>query len=336
MENIWKERTKKVKAEMDDCLKQKEFETCSTQIESCLDLLVPTVENFLFHDQESDLSEEMEEASHENQEGENREHGFVTRKIDIPVVFTGDKDFSSKDMIVKNNDNHHVLENLKDQYNLLKNRLLPKVKKWSITLTKAGIPEATELLKKVIDIKQELEYLDGKVSDLDVFKPDKEKTRNNHSDSDESDFEEVPDKEGYEEDSKVECDYSSHLRDDTMLQRNSSISSKHPSAHSTDKQEEISNSNANDKNSSKEKKLFSKQRIPRDIEEAMKVGWDEDSKRTKIIVHSDLNRVWGTAPAENEIEVPCSSGLQRVVDISSKIGDFLFRKVFLVLWTGFH
>ena len=324
---------------MNDCLKQKEFETCSTQIENCLSLLVPTVENFLFHDQDSDLSEDMEEATHENQEGKNREHGFVTRKIDISVAFTDDKDSLSKNMIVKNNDNLHVLENLKDQYTLLKNRLLPKVKKWSITLTKAGLPEATELLKKVIDIKQELEYLEGKVSDLDVFKHDKEKTRNNHSDSDESDFEEVPDKEGYEEDTKFECDYSSHLKDETLLQRNSSISSKHPSTHSTDKKEGKSESKSNDKSSSKQKKSFSKQKTPRDIEEAMKVGCDKHSKRTKIIVHSDLNRVWGAAPADNEIEVPCSSGLQRVVDISSKMGDFLFRKVFFdfrILWTGFH
>ena len=54
--------------------------------------------------------------------------------------------------------------------------------------------------------------------------------------------------------------------------------------------------------------------MPRDIDEAMKVGWDEDSGRTKIVVHSDLNRVWGAAPIDNEIEVPSSSGTQRVVD----------------------
>ena len=54
MENIWKERTKKVKAEIEECLKQKEFDICTTQIENCLSLLIPTVENFLFHDQDSD------------------------------------------------------------------------------------------------------------------------------------------------------------------------------------------------------------------------------------------------------------------------------------------
>ena len=56
--------------------------------------------------------------------------------------------------------------------------------------------------------------------------------------------------------------------------------------------------------------------MPRDIDEAMKVGCGEDSERTRIVVHSDLNRVWGAAPIDNEIEVPCSSGTQRVVDFS--------------------
>ena len=67
---------------------------------------------------------------------------------------------------------------------------------------------------------------------------------------------------------------------------------------------------------SKRKRSLSERKIPRDVDEAMKVGWDEDSERTKIVVHSDLNRVWGAAPIDNEIEVPCSSGTQRVVDFS--------------------
>ena len=196
MENIWKERTKKVKGEIEDCLKQKEFDICTTQIENCLSLLIPTVENFLFHDQDSD---DMAKKNDVDLGDIDRAHGMINRKTDVTVALSGDKELSSKDMVVINDDNVHVMENLKDQYTLLQNRLLPKVKKWSITLTKAGLPEATELLKKVIDIKQELEYLDTKVSDLDIIKKDKEKIKKNDSDTDESDFEEVPEKEGYEE-----------------------------------------------------------------------------------------------------------------------------------------
>ena len=199
MENIWKERTKKVKAEIEECLKQKEFDICTTQIENCLSLLIPTVENFLFHDYEYDEMEEKNEAPKMALGDIDRTHGMINRKTFVSVALSDDKELSSKDMVVINDDNVHVMENLKDQYTLLQNRLLPKVKKWSITLTKAGLPEATELLKKVIDIKQELEYMENKVSDLDIFKKDKEKIKKNDSDTDESDFEEVPEKEGYEE-----------------------------------------------------------------------------------------------------------------------------------------
>ena len=46
--------------------------------------------------------------------------------------------------------------------------------------------------------------------------------------------------------------------------------------------------------------------------------WGEHVKSTKILARPDLNRVWGSAPIENEIEVPCSSGMQRVIDFSGK------------------
>ena len=216
MENIWKERTKKVKTEIDDCLKQKEFEICTTQIQNCLNLLIPTVESLLFHDPASD---KKVTDNNNAQEGGDRENGMISRKIDIPVAFSSDKGLLSDDMIVKNDDNVHVLENLKDQFTILQNRLLPKVKKWSITLTKAGIQGSNELLKKVIDIKQELEYLENKVSSLDIFKHDKGNLELKSNDSsDESDFEEVPDKEGYEEHFNIDhqLDAKDHFKDEKL------------------------------------------------------------------------------------------------------------------------
>ena len=72
--------------------------------------------------------------------------------------------------------------------------------------------------------------------------------------------------------------------------------------------------------------------LPRDIDEAMKVGWsDKTLKTTKIIVNPDLNRVWGTAPTENEIEVPCSSGLQRVVEFPGEIEKYLLVLTFCTI-----
>ena len=226
IDNIWKERTKKVKVEIDDSLKQKEFEICTTQIENCLSLLIPSVDNFLFHDPASDKKGASGKDSHEDG---NRENGMISRKLDISVVLSSDKELFSEEMIVKNDDNICVLENLKDQFTILQNRLLPKVKKWSITLTKAGIQESTELLKKVIDIKQELEYLENKVSSLDLFKHDKNhlELRKNDSDTDESDFEEVPDKEGYEEHANInhQHEVDNHFKDEKCTLLGSSGSS---------------------------------------------------------------------------------------------------------------
>ena len=44
--------------------------------------------------------------------------------------------------------------------------------------------------------------------------------------------------------------------------------------------------------------------------------WDKDVKKTKVVLIPDSNRVWGSAPIENEIEIPVSSGMQRSIDFS--------------------
>merc|ERR1719361_1659189 len=46
--------------------------------------------------------------------------------------------------------------------------------------------------------------------------------------------------------------------------------------------------------------------------------WDKDVKKTKVVLIPDSNRVWGSAPVENEIEIPVSSGMQRSIDFSGK------------------
>ena len=44
--------------------------------------------------------------------------------------------------------------------------------------------------------------------------------------------------------------------------------------------------------------------------------WDKDVKKTKVVLIPDSNRVWGSAPVENQIEIPVSSGTQRSIDFS--------------------
>ena len=200
IENVWKERTRKVKDEMEECRKHEEFQTCTTQIENCLELLVPPPENFLFSDRSSNVSENVI-CPNEVHKDITREHGMINRKVDITIAVRTGNELSSINRISICDDNSHILENLKDQHTILKNRLLPKVKKWTITLAKAGTSEATGLLKNAIDIKERLERIERKVALLEMDLPTTKvyHKSDSESDSDENDFEEVPEKEGYEE-----------------------------------------------------------------------------------------------------------------------------------------
>ena len=54
--------------------------------------------------------------------------------------------------------------------------------------------------------------------------------------------------------------------------------------------------------------------------------WDKDVKKTKVVLIPDSNRVWGSAPVENEIEIPVSSGMQRSIDFSGA-----WRKLSIIL-----
>ena len=96
-------------------------------------------------------------------------------------------------------DNAAVIDNLRDQNALLTNKFLPLVKKWTVTLTKAGDNADSDALKRAIDVKQLLEEVDARVKDLGIDL--KRKDREDDSDSDDDDFVEVEEKNGdYEED----------------------------------------------------------------------------------------------------------------------------------------
>ena len=221
MENIWKERTKKVKDEIADCKRQREIDSCTTQIQNCLDLLIPSPDNFL-HSDEQTTNQNLEATQNGNFKQINRENGITTRNIKISLTASNENSILAQKTLPISGDNCDVIENLRDQYTVLKNKLLPKVRKWTITLSKARNSEATDLLKQVIDIKVVLEKLESKVEELNIVKK-KTNTSNkcSQSDTDESDFEEVPEKEGYEH-------FSSYIEDrnDTSVSLKPSTSSR--------------------------------------------------------------------------------------------------------------
>ena len=56
-------------------------------------------------------------------------------------------------------------------------------------------------------------------------------------------------------------------------------------------------------------------RLPYDVDLC---NWGEEVKPTKMLIQSDTHRFWGSAPQENEIEVPGSSDTRRVIEFAGK------------------
>lgn len=88
-----------------------------------------------------------------------RGHGLLSASASVSLTL----DTSGKsNQLRETSDNSAVLDNLRDQYNLLNNRLLPLVKKWAVILTKSGAENCdSDTLKRVIDLKQILEEGEG-------------------------------------------------------------------------------------------------------------------------------------------------------------------------------
>ncbi|XP_067008916.2 UV-stimulated scaffold protein A isoform X3 [Anabrus simplex] len=94
--------------------------------------------------------------------------------------------------IKETSENAAIFENVRDLNTLIRNRYLPCVKKWEQMMSKcSGSPE---LLKHVINLKQSLEVALKKFSQLNI-----KSNSLTEGDSSDSDFEEVEEKEGYEE-----------------------------------------------------------------------------------------------------------------------------------------
>ena len=184
MDNIWRERVKKVKLEMEE--KLIEIQDCMTQMKNCFELL--RTDEFWMEDKKED-----DELLSNDDQDSLRHHGIFnkTQKVEISVGETSS--------IKKTSDNQAVIENLRDQYRLLDTRFLPMVRKWSVTLTKAGENCNQDTLKRSIDIRMLLEEAakNAKEIDEDI---DKKKEAEEDSSDDDDDFVEVEEgKLDYEE-----------------------------------------------------------------------------------------------------------------------------------------
>ncbi|CAM9457419.1 unnamed protein product [Lampetra planeri] len=118
-----------------------------------------------------------------------RDHGLISHSysltLEIPPVV----------VVQEDEDNSAVLTTLRDQLGLIQTRHLPRVQAWLQAFTRAGMNDAS--LKRAIDIKMALEATVKKHEEMNIHY---RASRAQHSPIEESDseFEEVPEKDGYE------------------------------------------------------------------------------------------------------------------------------------------
>ena len=270
MDAIWKERVKKVQMQMND--HRRDMDECLTQINSCLELLVTKPENFLFAEDEVTIEEEEEE---EEEDGL-KSHGIFDVKTTITINEHIAED--NEEDLKETQDNQAILNNLREQYAIFSHKLLPMVKKWSITLTKAGSQNCeASLLRKSIDIKAEYDALEAKLQPFQKVLKQKRQIDNDNSDnadSDDSDFIEVEPKPGFEATAAVQAEH--HLMGIDFY-----------------------NQPSTSKPIGEEHKLQSKakKKVALDIEELSRA---QKKAKIKVACHSD--HFWSTGNTEEEVE----------------------------------
>ncbi|VDI56906.1 Hypothetical predicted protein [Mytilus galloprovincialis] len=149
--------------------------------------------NSVNNDSESDencTENEMDDDS-ESDEEENvlQEHGLHSFKYNLSIDMT-----PGVVSLQETDDNKDLLQTLKDHHRLIVTKYKPTVNKWIQNLTKYGDKE--DLTKSVIDVKTDLDSLLSKYNEMNII-PDDKPDAEMEDDSDD-DFEDVPEKEGYE------------------------------------------------------------------------------------------------------------------------------------------
>ncbi|GLG98966.1 UV-stimulated scaffold protein A [Gryllus bimaculatus] len=187
------EKIQKVLTEYNDLYE--EIKTTITSLDNCIKLLVPSLDDFFIscdNMDESDIDTFNSElvvtsphlkCSKKENKVDIREHGMNTN-------FSVEVEIKPVASVKETAENAAVFENARDAQRLIKNRYIPRVKNWLKVITKCS--GKSDDVKKMVNLKDELEKSLKKCDHLDI-------SRKNSDDSSDSDLEEVPDKEGYEE-----------------------------------------------------------------------------------------------------------------------------------------
>lgn len=119
-----------------------------------------------------------------------RDHGLGSCK------YTLDIEISTDMKVNENEDNTDVLNSLMDACKIAKNKYWPAVQSWIQIFTKAGISD--DSLRCAIDLKKKLEAVMKKHKEMNIECKMRKKGGLADSEDEDDDFEEVPEKEGYE------------------------------------------------------------------------------------------------------------------------------------------
>ncbi|KAM9412815.1 UV-stimulated scaffold protein A [Salvelinus alpinus] len=164
-------------------------------------------------DEDSDMEDVLEEDAFI------RNTGLISHKYSL------DLNLSTDLKLKETEENEAVVNTMKDLHKLLSTKHLPVVQYWVQVFTKAGVPEP--LLRRAIDLKSSLERALQKHEDLHIdYKARHRRVMKapEGSDDDDDDFEEVPEKEGFEP------HIPDHLREEYGLELSpsTSVASKKP------------------------------------------------------------------------------------------------------------
>lgn len=162
-QRINEEKLKKIESEI--CELEPEINIAARTLESCLELLIPTPEDFFIPEAEKDIvppSKPSElssldtgrkfsaviDSSNENERS--RETGIIDPAAHT-VTVTLRPNFRKR--VKKSEDNLAIIESANEQVKLISDKYLPKIKKWMQDIAKIS---NGELLKRAIELKQDL------------------------------------------------------------------------------------------------------------------------------------------------------------------------------------
>uniref|UniRef100_W5KEW9 UV-stimulated scaffold protein A n=1 Tax=Astyanax mexicanus TaxID=7994 RepID=W5KEW9_ASTMX len=228
LERIYKEKLEKAKQEMEEMTG--EMEESLTEMNNCLVLLMPDSFSLFSSDPagssgetqrdaeqpccSKELSSETERPTADEAKSEEEEESDEEADLEEPgdedmfIRSTGlmshryqlDLDVSMDLNLKETEENEAVVNNVRDLHRLISSRHLPMVQSWIQVFTKVGVEE--QLIRRATEIKKSLDKVLRKHDELHIDYKTRQRRVvrrcDGQEDEDDDDFEEVPEKEGYE------------------------------------------------------------------------------------------------------------------------------------------